>query len=82
MVAVMVIYLEDYPIWIPGVGHYCLFGQYPLALTIVTCWIVCYVVTLLGLEPADSPIRYDRNQSLSTVEQSPWFALPYPGAVH
>ena len=79
MVVLMIIYLEDYPVFIPGCGTFCIFGQYPLALTILLCWLISYIITFLGWEPDNSPIRYDRNETQKIMEQSHWMAFSYPG---
>lgn len=51
--------------------------QYLIAITV--SWLVCFMLTITGLEPVGGEARTDKNHTLVVLSQSPWFQIPYPG---
>ncbi|XP_020292832.1 solute carrier family 23 member 1 isoform X2 [Pseudomyrmex gracilis] len=54
-----------------------LFKLFPVLLTIITMWIICVILTVTNVLPADHPARADNK--LRIISDSPWFRVPYPG---
>lgn len=40
-------------------------------------WIICVILTVTNVLPADHPARADNK--LRIINDSPWFRVPYPG---
>ncbi|VDO82579.1 unnamed protein product [Heligmosomoides polygyrus] len=84
----MGIFLED--VYVP-IRHYSftdrkwkttrarVFGQFPYLIAITVSWLVCFMLTITGLEPVGGEARTDKNHTLVVLSQSPWFQIPYPG---
>ena len=49
---------------------------FKVLLTILTMWLLCYILTATNAFHEDSYARTDRN--LKVITDSPWFAIPYP----
>lgn len=76
-VGLMSIYLEAIVIRLPYSNRKIrLFGQFPYLLSITWVWLLCAFLTVTDIEPKDSPIRTDRNL---TITDPSWFNLPHPG---
>ncbi|XP_021139512.1 solute carrier family 23 member 1 isoform X2 [Columba livia] len=83
-------YLKDVPVPLPSYqrGKSChvspvyLFQIFPVLLGLSVSWLLCYVLTVTDVLPAD-PTAYGhlaRTDARGDVlSQAPWFRLPYPG---
>ncbi|XP_051480516.1 solute carrier family 23 member 1-like [Apus apus] len=83
-------YLKDVPVPLPSYqrGKKChfspvyLFQIFPVLLGLSLSWLLCYVLTVTDVLPAD-PKAYGHLARTDTrgdvLSQAPWFRLPYPG---
>ncbi|XP_010291316.1 PREDICTED: solute carrier family 23 member 1-like [Phaethon lepturus] len=83
-------YLKDVPVLLPSYqrGKRChlspvyLFQIFPVLLGLSLSWLLCYVLTVADVLPAD-PTAYGHLARTDTrgdvLSQAPWFRLPYPG---
>uniref|UniRef100_A0A663MU18 Solute carrier family 23 member 1 n=1 Tax=Athene cunicularia TaxID=194338 RepID=A0A663MU18_ATHCN len=83
-------YLKDVPVLLPSYqrGKKChlspvyLFQIFPVLLGLSLSWLLCYVLTVTDVLPAD-PTAYGHLARTDTrgdvLSQAPWFRLPYPG---
>ncbi|XP_009564375.2 solute carrier family 23 member 1 isoform X1 [Cuculus canorus] len=83
-------YLKDVPVPLPSYqrGKRChvspvyLFQIFPVLLGLSLSWLLCYVLTVTDVLPAD-PTAYGHLARTDTrgdvLSQAPWFRLPYPG---
>ncbi|NXY90888.1 S23A1 protein, partial [Alcedo cyanopectus] len=83
-------YLKDVPVPLPSYqrGKKChfspvyLFQIFPVLLGLSLSWLLCYVLTVTDVLPAD-PTSYGHLARTDTrgdvLSQAPWFRLPYPG---
>ncbi|XP_010205953.2 solute carrier family 23 member 1 [Colius striatus] len=83
-------YLKDVPVPLPSYqrGKKCHFSPvyvfqiFPVLLGLSLSWLVCYVLTVTDVLPAD-PTAYGHVARTDTrgdvLSQAPWFRLPYPG---
>ncbi|NXO55248.1 S23A1 protein, partial [Aramus guarauna] len=83
-------YLKDVPVPLPSYQrgkkfHFSpvyLFQIFPVLLGLSLSWLLCYVLTVTNVLPAD-PTTYGhlaRTDARGDVlSQAPWFRLPYPG---
>ncbi|XP_072722746.1 solute carrier family 23 member 1-like isoform X6 [Ciconia boyciana] len=83
-------YLKDVPVPLPSYqrGKKChlspvyLFQIFPVLLGLSLSWLLCYVLTVTDVLPAD-PTAYGHLARTDTrgdvLSQAPWFRLPYPG---
>uniref|UniRef100_A0A8C5U3I3 Solute carrier family 23 member 1 n=1 Tax=Malurus cyaneus samueli TaxID=2593467 RepID=A0A8C5U3I3_9PASS len=59
-----------------------LFQIFPVLLGLSLSWLLCYMLTVTGVLPAD-PTAYGHMARTDTrgdvLSQAPWFRLPYPG---
>ena len=56
-----------------------LFGQFPYLISLFITYCVALVLGFLNYISKDSPARVDTNQSITSLQNSPWFHIPYPG---
>ncbi|XP_068188265.1 solute carrier family 23 member 1 [Antennarius striatus] len=58
-----------------------IFKMFPIILSIMLVWLVCYVFTLTNLLPTD-PDRYGHKARTDArgdiIKSAPWFRVPYP----
>ncbi|KFU90660.1 Solute carrier family 23 member 1, partial [Chaetura pelagica] len=83
-------YLKDVPVLLPSYqrGKKChfspvyLFQIFPVLLGLSLSWLLCYVLTVTDVLPAN-PKAYGHSARTDTrgdvLSQAPWFRLPYPG---
>ncbi|KFV53317.1 Solute carrier family 23 member 1, partial [Gavia stellata] len=83
-------YLKDVPVLLPSYqrGKKChlspvyIFQIFPVLLGLSLSWLLCYVLTVTDILPAD-PTAYGHLARTDTrgdvLSQAPWFRLPYPG---
>uniref|UniRef100_A0A672UPK5 Solute carrier family 23 member 1 n=1 Tax=Strigops habroptila TaxID=2489341 RepID=A0A672UPK5_STRHB len=83
-------YLKDVPVPLPSYqgGKKChlspvyLFQIFPVLMGLSLSWLLCYVLTVTNVLPAD-PTAYGHLARTDTrgdvLSQAPWFRLPYPG---
>ncbi|XP_067998811.1 solute carrier family 23 member 1-like [Melanerpes formicivorus] len=83
-------YLKDVPVPLPSYqrGKKChfsavyLFQIFPVLLGLSLSWLLCYLLTVTDVLPAD-PTAYGHLARTDTrgnvLSQAPWFRLPYPG---
>ncbi|CAM9989407.1 unnamed protein product [Bubo scandiacus] len=83
-------YLKDVPVPVPSYqrGKKChlspvyLFQIFPVLLGLSLSWLLCYILTVTDVLPAD-PTAYGHLARTDTrgdvLSQAPWFRLPYPG---
>ncbi|XP_074757556.1 solute carrier family 23 member 1-like isoform X1 [Athene noctua] len=83
-------YLKDVPVPLPSYqrGKKChlspvyLFQIFPVLLGLSLSWLLCYILTVTDVLPAD-PTAYGHLARTDTrgdvLSQAPWFRLPYPG---
>ncbi|XP_071656737.1 solute carrier family 23 member 1-like isoform X2 [Patagioenas fasciata] len=83
-------YLKDVPVPLPSYqrGKSChvslvyLFQIFPVLLGLSLSWLLCYVLTVTDILPAD-PTTYGHLARTDTrgdvLSRAPWFRLPYPG---
>ncbi|KAJ8047243.1 Solute carrier family 23 member 2 [Holothuria leucospilota] len=67
---------------LPGGHSFRIFSYFPIILSISIMWVLCVVLTFVGVFPEDSnaygyAARVDTE--LQNLIQSPWISLPYPG---
>ncbi|XP_076349411.1 solute carrier family 23 member 2-like isoform X3 [Tachypleus tridentatus] len=53
------------------------FKLFPVLLTIVTAWVICFILTAAGALRSTNSARTDLH--VQTMYSSPWFRFPYPG---
>ncbi|XP_022237906.1 solute carrier family 23 member 2-like isoform X2 [Limulus polyphemus] len=53
------------------------FKLFPVLLTIVTAWVICFILTASGALGPTNAARTDLR--VQTIHSSPWFRFPYPG---
>ncbi|XP_074650425.1 solute carrier family 23 member 1-like [Tubulanus polymorphus] len=59
-----------------------LFTQFPLILSILMIWLICFVLTITDVlpnEPDSWGYGARTDTRLSVITQSSWFRVPYPG---
>ncbi|KAM6213450.1 solute carrier family 23 member 1-like [Sarcoramphus papa] len=83
-------YLKDVPVPLPSyqrdrkchLSPVYLFQIFPVLLGLSLSWLLCYVLTVTDVLPAD-PTAYGHLARTDTrgdvLSQAPWFRLPYPG---
>ncbi|NXP14123.1 S23A1 protein, partial [Thinocorus orbignyianus] len=83
-------YLKDVPVPLPSyqrekkcyLSPVYLFQIFPVLLGLTLSWLLCYVLTVTNVLPAD-PTTYGHQARTDTrgdvLTQAPWFRFPYPG---
>ncbi|XP_063966395.1 solute carrier family 23 member 1-like isoform X2 [Lytechinus pictus] len=90
LIALFSQYLERFPIPCPGpskskgirIFRFHLFTLFPVVISIMIAWLVCYILTVFDVFPEDSnAIGYAARTDIKStqLEETPWFYVPYPG---
>eukprot|EP00057_Strongylocentrotus_purpuratus_P030948 XP_783160.3 PREDICTED: solute carrier family 23 member 1-like [Strongylocentrotus purpuratus] len=83
-------YLDRFPVPCPGytksrgvrLTRFPLFKLFPVFLSIMIAWVVCYILTATDVFPDDeNAIGYTARTDIKSAQlrETPWFYLPLPG---